>query len=128
MGDKDEPLVGFSWRDGLYRDTTGIVVWDDVFLHTNENGEKIAIIVIDTHGLFDNETLPLNNSRIFALGTLLSSIQVFNISSVIQEDQLQYLQYAIEFAKYSFSSQNEENEEYFQRLMFLLRDWVCLLF
>lgn len=126
MGNENQPLVGFSWRDGLYRDTTGIVIWDDVFLHTNTNGEKLAIIVIDTHGLFDTETLPLNNSRIFALGTLLSSIQVFNIANVIQEDQLQYLQYAIEFANISFTrnEHKEENEKNFQRLLFLLRDWV----
>ncbi|KAL7014869.1 hypothetical protein ACKWTF_016158 [Chironomus riparius] len=124
MGDKNEPLIGFSWRDGLYRETTGIVIWDDIFLHTYLDGEKIAIIVMDTHGLFDNETTPLNNSRIFALGTLLSSIQVFNIANVIQEDQLQYLQYAIEFANFSFSQNESSREKNFQRLIFLLRNWT----
>lgn len=126
MGDRNEPLKGFSWRDGLYRDTTGIVIWDDVFLHTNDDGEKLAILVMDTHGLFDNETTPMNNSRIFALGTLLSSVQVFNIANVIQEDQLQYLQYAIEFANFSFNKNETNKEKIFQRLIFLLRDWVSI--
>lgn len=128
MGDENEPLVGFSWRAGSDRDTTGIVIWNDVFLHTMErSGEKLAIILMDTQGLFDNDTTNLNNSRIFALGTLLSSIQVFNLSSVIQENQLQYLQFATEFAKFAINDNNRKDVKPFQNLMFLLRDWVSFL-
>ena len=90
MGDENEPLKGFSWRSGSDRDTTGIVIWSDVFLHTVPlTGEKIAIVVIDTQGLFDNQTSSAGNARIFSLGTLISSIQIFNLMNVIQEDQLQ---------------------------------------
>src|SRR5690349_22065419 len=102
MGAPEAPLQGFSWRSGTIRDTTGIIMWSDVFLHTVANtGEKIAIVVIDTQGLFDNETSPADNSRIFALGTLISSIQILNLVGIIQEDQLQYLQFATEFAKFA---------------------------
>jgi hypothetical protein len=39
MDAADEPLCGFSTR--MKRDTTGIIFWSDVFLHTNEtNGEE----------------------------------------------------------------------------------------
>ncbi|KAG5679473.1 hypothetical protein PVAND_009038 [Polypedilum vanderplanki] len=56
MGSPDEPLTGFSWCAGSTRDTSGISVWNDAFLHTDmKSGEKIAIIVMDTQGLFDNE-------------------------------------------------------------------------
>lgn len=127
MGDENEPLKGFSWRSGSIRDTTGIVMWNDVFLHTNErSGEKLAIVVMDTQGLFDNETSPMDNSRIFALGTLVSSIQVLNLSGVVQEDQLQYLQFATEFAKFaSIDSQGTAGKP-FQNLLFLIRDWVSI--
>lgn len=77
----------------MERNTTGIVIWNDIFFHTVEStGEKLAIVVMDTQGLFDNETTPMENSRIFALSTLISSIQILNLSNLIQEDQLQYLQ------------------------------------
>ncbi|KAL7014862.1 hypothetical protein ACKWTF_016156 [Chironomus riparius] len=125
MGAKDEPLRGFSWRSGATRDTTGIIVWSDVFLHNCEmTGEKIAIIVMDTQGLFDTLTTATGNSRIFALGTLISSIQVLNLSGVVQEDQLQYLQFATEFAKFAAADKNQLNAKPFQNLMFLVRDWV----
>lgn len=127
MGQKEDPLAGFSWRPGSVRDTTGILIWNDVFLHTNRRtGEKIAIVVMDTQGLFDNKTTPLNNSRIFALGTLLSSIQMLNISGVIQEDQLQYLQFAAAFAKFAMSDNNKIDFKPFQNLIFLIRDWVSI--
>lgn len=87
----DEPLKGFSWKSGSKRHTTGVVIWSDVFLH-EQNNEKLAILLMDTQGLFDMETSPAENSRIFALGTLLSSKQIFNLNDVIQENQLEYLQ------------------------------------
>ena len=91
MGGKDEPLRGFSWKGGVKRDTSGIIVWSDIFLH-EAKGKKLAIILMDTQGLFDTKTSPTENSRIFALGTLASSIQIFNLNDVIQENQLEYLQ------------------------------------
>jgi atlastin len=92
MGSADDPLSGFSWKAGSIRDTTGIIIWSDIFLHQFDTGEKIAILLMDTQGLFDSKTTPADNSRIFALGTLISSVQVVNLNGVIQEDQLQYLQ------------------------------------
>jgi atlastin len=92
MGEPDEPLIGFSWRRGTKRDTNGVILWSDIFLHEIKNGKKLAIILMDTQGLFDTITSPTDNSRIFALGTLASSIQIFNLNDVIQENQLEYLQ------------------------------------
>lgn len=93
----DAPLKGFTWRGGTSRDTTGVVLWSDVFIHDHINTktkkiEKIAIVLMDTQGLFDTKTTQNDNSRIFALGTLTSSILIFNLNDVIQENQLEYLQ------------------------------------
>lgn len=99
-------------------------MWSDVFLTKSERtGEKLAIVIIDTQGLFDNETSPMDNSRIFALGTLISSIQILNLSGMIQEDQLQYLQFATEFAKFAAADSGTAVGKPFQHLMFLIRDW-----
>lgn len=99
-------------------------MWSDVFLHTiATTGEKIALVVIDTQGLFDNETSPADNSRIFALGTLISSVQILNLVGIIQEDQLQYLQFATEFAKFAARDSQGQAGKPFQNLLFLIRDW-----
>jgi len=125
LGDGYEPLKGFSWRSDTIRVTTGLEVWSDVFLHTDEtSGQEIAIFVMDTHGLFDKETSSMDNSRIFTLGTLISSIQVLNLSGVIQDDQLQYLQFATECAKSAITDYQGKAEKCFQNLTFLIRDWV----
>lgn len=47
---------------------------------------------------------------------------ILNLSNVIQEDQLQYLQFATEFATFSSSTQNQMSKP-FQKLLFLIRDW-----
>ena len=52
----DKQSKGFSWKSGVNRDTTGIILCFDVFLHTNKIGEKLAIVLMDTQGLFDHET------------------------------------------------------------------------
>ena len=91
MGEPDEPLKGFSWRGGTKRDTTGVIMWSDIFLAESKAG-PLAIVLMDTQGLFDPKTTQTHNSRIFALGTLASSIQIFNLNDVILETQLEYLQ------------------------------------
>lgn len=117
IGDKDEPLKGFSWRSGSIRDTTGLSFWSDIFLH----GENLAILLVDTQGLFDPETSTEENAKILTLSTLLSSSLILNLNNVIQEDQLQYLQYATEFA--TLASSSNQLSKPFQRFLFLIRDW-----
>lgn len=42
MGGEDEPLVGFSWRGGFERDTTGILMWSKPFITTLRSGEQVS--------------------------------------------------------------------------------------
>lgn len=92
MGDKNDPLKGFKWQCGSTRITTGINMWSDVFLHDPTDGQKMAIVLMDTQGLFDHKTTNVNGSRIFCLSTLISSMQIYNIFNRVEENQLQYLQ------------------------------------
>lgn len=121
LGGADEPLKGFSWRSGTTRETTGITFWSDVFLCDHPNGQKLAILVVDTQGLFDTETSTADNSKIFSLSSLLTSIQLLNLQGLVQEDHLQYLQFATEFAK--FTTSNDHLSKPFQSFVFLIRDW-----
>jgi Guanylate-binding protein, N-terminal domain len=124
MGEDNEPLVGFSWKGGITRHTSGAVMWSDVFLHDTKT-EKLAIVLMDTQGLFDGKTTAAESSKIFALGTLLSSTQIFNLNGVIQEDQLQYLQAATDFAKFAVNDYIDKRDynKPFQNIFFLMRDW-----
>jgi atlastin len=92
IGAPDEALKGFSWKPGVARNTTGIVFWSDVFLYDSPKGEKFAILLVDTQGLFDHDTPPTINSKIFSFTTLITSIQIFNLANLVQEDHLEYLQ------------------------------------
>ena len=121
LGDDNQPLSGFSWSSGTDRNTTGLLLWSDVFLYDAPNGEKIAIYLMDTQGLFDNQTTTADNSKIFSLSTLISSVQILNLFNIFHEDQLQYLQIATEFARYA--SESKTNLKSFQNLLILIRDW-----
>ncbi|CAO1438859.1 unnamed protein product, partial [Diamesa serratosioi] len=78
---------------------------------------------MDTQGLFDHESSPTDNARIFSLSTLISSAQILNLFSNIQEDNLEYLQFATEYARFAGIEDNGEDGKPFQNLMFVIRDW-----
>lgn len=67
-------------------------MWSEVFKATLNNGEQIAIVLLDTQGTFDSESTVKDCATVFALSTMLSSIQIYNLSQNIQEDDLQHLQ------------------------------------
>ena len=47
---------------------------------------------MDTQGAFDSQSTVKDCATVFALSTLLSSVQVYNITANLQEDDLQHLQ------------------------------------
>jgi atlastin len=119
MGDESKPLKGFSWRGGSERDTNGILMWSEVFLHDTEH-EEFAIILLDTQGTFDSQSTTRDSATIFGLSTLLSSVQVYNLRNNIQEDNLQHLQL---FTSYGQLALKDNGVKPFQCLQVLVRDW-----
>lgn len=95
-------------------------MWSEMFTHDFENGDKVAIILLDTQGMFDDRTSLKSCSSIFALSTLLSSVQCYNIMRHIQEDHLQHLEL---FTEYGRLALKHSNAKPFQTLIFLVRDW-----
>ncbi|XP_055700129.1 atlastin isoform X2 [Phlebotomus papatasi] len=120
LGGDTDPLKGFSWRGGSERDTTGILMWSDIFLHDFPNGQKVAIILLDTQGAFDSQSTVRDCATVFALSTMVSSVQIFNLSQNIQEDDLQHLQLFTEYGRLALA---DSGKTPFQRLQFLVRDW-----
>ncbi|XP_055949260.1 atlastin-2-like [Argiope bruennichi] len=120
LGDEKQPLKGFSWRGGSERDTTGILIWNKVFPLTLPSGEEIAVLLMDTQGAFDSTSTVKECATVFALSTMLSSIQVYNLSQNIQEDDLQHLELFTEYGRLAMEGSDDKP---FQKLMFLVRDW-----
>ncbi|XP_078505148.1 atlastin-2 isoform X2 [Lissotriton helveticus] len=120
MGGLNEPLTGFTWRGGCERETTGIQVWSEVFQITKPDGTRVAVLLMDTQGAFDSQSTIKDCATVFALSTMTSSVQVYNLSQNIQEDDLQHLQL---FTEYGRLAMEEIYQKPFQTLMFLIRDW-----
>ncbi|KAM3622740.1 uncharacterized protein V6R79_002633 [Siganus canaliculatus] len=120
LGGEEEPLTGFTWRGGCERETTGILAWSEVFVVDKPDGSKVAVLLIDTQGAFDSQSTIKDCATLFALSTMTSSVQVYNLSQNVQEDDLQHLQL---FTEYGRLAMEEVYEKPFQTLMFLIRDW-----
>ncbi|KAL1475049.1 hypothetical protein MTO96_037573, partial [Rhipicephalus appendiculatus] len=119
LGHPREPLEGFGWKHGRERQTSGIRLWSEVFLVSTSDDQEVAVVFMDTQGLFDSESTVAQNTTIFALSVLTSSVQIYNIFHNIQEDHLQHLEY---FTQYGQLAQKESTGKPFQRLVFLVRD------
>jgi atlastin len=120
LGREDEALNGFKWSGGSDRVTTGLHMWGDVFLHDYPDGRKVAILLMDTQGTFDSQSTVKDCATVFALSTMLSSVQIYNLSQNIQEDDLQHLQL---FTEYGRLAKADSGATPFQKLMLLVRDW-----
>lgn len=95
-------------------------MWSDIFTHDYENSEKVAIILLDSQGIFDDKSTTKDCTAIFAISMMLSSVQCYNLMQNIQEDDLQHLEM---FTEYGRLAMEKSNEKPFQNLMFLIRDW-----
>ena len=140
----------FHWKAGSERDTTGIWMWSHPVM-LEQRGEKLAVLLVDTQGMFDHETTMSLTASIFGFSTLLSSYQVYNVDKRIQEDDLQQLALFSEYAKIAVQADEEpklvtetstvddketsksddketnkgddDKPKPFQRMEFLIRDW-----
>jgi len=61
---------------------------------------QASVLLMDTQGAFDSMSTVKDCATVFALSTLLSSVQVYNLMSNVQEDDLQHLQVFISFFVY----------------------------
>uniref|UniRef100_A0A0N5AGR3 GB1/RHD3-type G domain-containing protein n=1 Tax=Syphacia muris TaxID=451379 RepID=A0A0N5AGR3_9BILA len=118
----DVQLQGFHWRGGSKRDTAGIWMWGEPIMIEAASGETYAVVLMDTQGTFDNSSTYQLCTTIFALSTLLSSIQIFNLVDVIQEDALQHLSLFTEYGKMALSERHNFGIP-FQTLVFVVRDF-----
>jgi atlastin len=137
-GNTNEGMAGkaekksFAWRGGRERNTTGIWMWSRAFIRKcPKTGEDMAILLLDTQGMFDSNTAQMLTASIFGLSTLLSSYQIYNVKELVGEDNLQHLALFSEYGRMALAEEQKSNElggakrakRPFQRLDFLVRDY-----
>jgi hypothetical protein len=101
--DKNLP-VKFACNGGAQKCTQGIDTWYEPILVDTGNGEKVAVILLDTQGLFDDVSNVKDNSNIFTFSAILSSCIIFNVMEGLDERDWQFLEYLMDFAKQALSS------------------------
>ncbi|KAJ6641971.1 Atlastin [Pseudolycoriella hygida] len=118
--DGNNELHGFKWSGGQKQQTIGIWMWSEIFTHDFDNGDRVAIVLLDTQGIFDHESTTTDCTKTFAISIMVSSVQCYNVMQNVQENNLQDLDY---FAAYGRLAIEQMNEKPFQKLLFLVRDW-----
>ncbi|CAG2163494.1 unnamed protein product [Oppiella nova] len=87
---------GFEWNTGLKLVTNGI--WfSQPFIVSKTNGQELAIILVDTQGLYDENYTQRDSSTIVGLSLLMTSALVFNVFNSLQEDDLGIMHSILEF-------------------------------
>uniref|UniRef100_UPI000EF5246C atlastin-2-like n=1 Tax=Ciona intestinalis TaxID=7719 RepID=UPI000EF5246C len=120
-----QPEKVFEWKGGTERNTVGIHISNKPFMLETSDNKKVAVFLMDTQGMFDLKTTAKDCSTIFALSTLLSSVQIYNLTGHIQENDLQHFEVFTKYAKYAAEEKQHVNASTtpFQSLILLIRNW-----
>ncbi|XP_078064743.1 RING finger protein 112-like, partial [Mustelus asterias] len=105
MGRPDEDLRGFNWKPGTNATTRGVYIWSKPFLMDTEQG-KMAIFLVDTEGCDGVGQRKGNSVQLSALSMLLSSYLILNISTKIQQTDLEYLEMFFDMSQHVGESLN----------------------
>jgi hypothetical protein len=81
--------------------------WHEPILVDTGNAEMVAVILLDTQGLFDDVSNVKDNSNIFTFSAILSSCIIFNGMEGLDERDWQFLEYLMDFAKQALSQDSQ---------------------
>eukprot|EP00437_Effrenium_voratum_P011717 CAMPEP_0181443472 /NCGR_PEP_ID=MMETSP1110-20121109/24572_1 /TAXON_ID=174948 /ORGANISM="Symbiodinium sp., Strain CCMP421" /LENGTH=609 /DNA_ID=CAMNT_0023567451 /DNA_START=86 /DNA_END=1915 /DNA_ORIENTATION=- len=119
----DEKGSGFAWRPGKDKCTQGIWLWSTPFIFPDKDGRKIAVLLMDTQGAWDDTMTKAQSATIFGLTALLSSKLIYNIQNRVEEDKLENMDYITTFAQ-TVCSDLPGKDAPFGHLELLVRDWA----
>lgn len=113
----------FPWRSGMERCTNGIWLWSSPHILKDKNGRRVAVLLMDTQGAWDDVMTKAQSASIFGLTALLSSKLIYNIQNRVEEDKLENLDYITTFAQTVCKDLPRETAP-FGHLELLVRDWA----
>ncbi|CAK8677477.1 unnamed protein product [Clavelina lepadiformis] len=123
---EEKIIENFDTRYGEDPCTDGIWILNKPFFLTTEEEKKVAVFLMDTQGTFEPGSTIQGTSIIFALSLLISSFQMYNIKSKVDQSDFDHLKIFIDYARMAqrTSQSHSVAVEPFQSLMFLIRDWI----
>lgn len=121
---KDDTIEGFEWRNGTDAVTHGIHIWSKPFIFKSKSKGKVAVLLMDTQGVFNCQSTKQDSTNMFTLSCLISSVQIFNLMHQLQEDDLENLEYFCKFGNF-IQEKSGFKDCSKSRLIFLIRDWGC---
>mmetsp|Transcript_14627 Transcript_14627/g.27465 ORF Transcript_14627/g.27465 Transcript_14627/m.27465 type:complete len:619 (-) Transcript_14627:269-2125(-) len=119
----DTTNAGFAWRPGKDKCTQGIWLWSRPFVFRDQDGRKIAVLLMDTQGAWDDTMTKAQSATIFGLTALLSSKLIYNIQNRVEEDKLENMDYITTFAQ-TVCNDLPGKDAPFGHLELLVRDWA----
>ena len=131
-------LNGFNVGPTIKPCTKGIWIWSDPIIINNKNfNESFPCFIIDTEGLNAYDEEINQDTKIYLIAILISSLFIYNSFGPIDEPALETLSFIINLGKniklrnneIDGNNINKENEliEYFPSLFWLLRDFSLKL-
>jgi atlastin len=113
---------GFKSRGGDEKVTIGIWIWSEPLI-VRQNGEEIAILLVDAQGNLDNSDKRSQSSVFFAISSMISDVFIYNIFHEISDDlHTQFVEMFLDFTKHFQDNKMDK----FQTLLMLVRDFKCL--
>ncbi len=109
-------IIGFSWNHETEPQTHGIWIWSKPFIIKQSIGKQIAILLIDSQGVYDQYTDLRDWSTIVGITLLTSSCFIFNVFTDIQENVLQELETFLNYGRLAAQT-NHSKEPVFQKLV-----------
>ena len=126
--------LGFDVGPTIKPCTKGIWIWSDPIMITNKNfKETFPCFIIDTEGLGAYDEEINQDTKIYLIAILISSLFIFNSFGPIDEPAIETLSFIINLGKTiklkNSSNKNDEDKliEYFPSLFWLLRDFSLKL-
>ena len=97
-------------------------MWSEPFTFRNSKGEEIDVLLMDTQGLFDEETGRRECNILTGLALLTSSVLILDTNTDVQ--QVELLELLHNFLSFGLVAQyRDESVKPFQNLVFLVQDW-----
>ena len=83
----------FKLGHNMDPETMGIWMWDRPFKLRLKNGEEVTMVLLDTEGIDAASASDKSDNQIFTLSVLLSSLLIYNSTTVPRRGDLQQMQY-----------------------------------
>jgi len=82
-------------------------MWSEPIYVQAEDGREIAVILLDTQGLFNDESPTNHNQLLFGLSALISSVFIYNVQTRMTQKDWDVLNLLMNFNNFTVNHEPE---------------------